>query len=65
MVDLTQLNESEKARLREFAEENGWFWKDKLRKAWMNGGAPQLQFLRNASFFGPEGLEKVRLKDLS
>ena len=44
-------------------------WKSHLRTAWENGkysvalDSATLQYLRNASYFGPAGLEKFRLPE--
>ena len=45
-----------------YATEHGRRWKFKLSVAWMNAAEPGvLQYLRNAIFFGPEGLQRYRL----
>ena len=58
------LTDEEKAALNRAWLEGGRTWKAKLRAAWMSGryhdfderDASLLQGLRNASYFGPQGL---------
>ena len=63
------MSQEEKDALAEFAGEYGRFWKRALRHSWMNGSYPgirsadacTLASLRNASYFGPRGLDDYRL----
>jgi len=64
------LNTLQKAALRNVASEEGRTWKAKLRTMWEKAEYPgyeqyaeTLQFLRNCSYFGPQGLIKVRTDD--
>lgn len=64
------LTNDEKKALRDFADQQGRQWKACLRDMWMSGSywgtktnSQLLQHLRNASYFGPAGLIKVRPQD--
>lgn len=60
------LNDEEREALHAYARENGRTWKAKLRQSWENGTATEaLQRLRNASYFGPSGLQKFKLPTFS
>lgn len=62
----TTLSDEEKLALTYAKNINGRNWKAMLRAAWMSGdysdyadwAVQPLQYLRNASYFGPEGLAK-------
>lgn len=58
----THLNAEERDALVAYAKANGRMWKRRLRTAWENASESDiLQRLRNASYFGPAGLEKYKL----
>lgn len=58
------LSREEFEALRDYAREKGHFWKASLRLDWMRASlSGPIHALRNASYFGPEGLDKFRLKD--
>lgn len=60
------ITDEQRDRLRQFKDEHGRNWKDKLRLLWMKGtdtaesGGHLLRQVRNT--VGPSGLEKVRLR---
>lgn len=62
------LTRDERTALREFAKANGRYWKAALRHFWETGAGQitgTLQMLRNASYFGPVGLIRVKPVDFS
>jgi hypothetical protein len=66
------LNALQKSALRTVATEEGRNWKARLRTMWEKAEYPgyeqfasTLQYLRNARYFGPKGLIKVRTDDFS
>jgi hypothetical protein len=65
------LSHQEKMALRNVKAEEGRCWKQRLRYMWEKAHypgyerwSPTLQYLRNCSYFGPNGLVKVRDHDL-
>ena len=59
------LSADEKAALRDWRDSNGRRWRTLLADAWMNGRTSGvLQYLRNASYFGPAGLARLKHIDL-
>ena len=57
-----RLTTDEHAALMAYAAAHGRTWKQQLRDAWMTASEPGLlQQLRNASYFGPRGLNAYTL----
>jgi hypothetical protein len=66
-VDYTKLTPEHWAALRAVQAGEGRFWKRALSNMWERASygaydhlAQPLQYLRNASFFGPTGLDRLR-----
>ena len=58
--NLNLLNDDEIVALRNYMSRWGRYWKDHLRHDWQEGSFdPVLQHLRNASYFGPAGLNLI------
>jgi hypothetical protein len=56
------LTADEHRALQAYADAHGRTWKADLRWAWENASEPGiLQLLRNASYFGPRGLNAYKL----
>ena len=61
-IESNALTQIEHLALSKYASENGRDWKAKLRDEWMKGTTTStLQQLRNASHFGPAGLQLYKL----